>query len=518
MDWRHESWKIQDFHLSLLETGMFGDVEFLVGPGNVEPPKKIKAHKFILSVRSSVFETMFGEIWTKDVKDTEENGDSTTTVQSIRIPDAEPELFLSFLKFLYADAFVSTAEEANDLLYLGNKYNIAPLVTRCAELLMSKLTTKNVIGIYRTAILFDQNVLKATALTYLLVRAEQVFQEEEFLSLEVDHLRDLIQMDDLCISELDLFRAVMRWTVADLERNSLPPNPENIRKHLQEKILPHLRLLQMSVEEFSMGVARSGILTPEEIILTFQHFSVTTPSLKSKLPSLPFNMNRRRFEKNPNKITAASFPERLTAGLYLTSAICSTNNQTGSFLGRNGWIHTESTEFSTSRDIEILGIGLFGPGQQRYENGEIRAFLTTYEVEVTLFELIGGSSGRMNTRTTPARHEFGKVKRIVTTRSDFEVNFLRPTFIAAGKIYHIMLAFKGDETRHGSSRLSSTKVETPDGEVTFKFIRGFGKNTLLGHNEAPGRIRSIVFKRPSEPVSVDFYHFGGMGFAENWED
>lgn len=90
LDWRNGSSyrrTIHDLNKTLLETGRFSDVTFLVGPQE----ERISSHTLILSTRSAVFETMFSESWIESAK-RDENGRLV-----VEVPDIRAEPFKGFL-------------------------------------------------------------------------------------------------------------------------------------------------------------------------------------------------------------------------------------------------------------------------------------------------------------------------------------------------------------------------------------------------------------------------------------
>ncbi len=83
-NWQSGFQTIQDTNRNLLLTGKLSDVTFVVG----EEKKEVRAHKFILMSRSSVFEAMF-ERW-----DSSSSG-------PISVEDADFDAFNAFLEARY---------------------------------------------------------------------------------------------------------------------------------------------------------------------------------------------------------------------------------------------------------------------------------------------------------------------------------------------------------------------------------------------------------------------------------
>lgn len=82
-DWQANKIQIRERGEFMLYNEMLSDIHFIVGTGT--KMKKIPAHKFMLSIGSSVFYAMF-------------NSSLGSDLDEIEIPDVEPSAFLALLK------------------------------------------------------------------------------------------------------------------------------------------------------------------------------------------------------------------------------------------------------------------------------------------------------------------------------------------------------------------------------------------------------------------------------------
>ncbi len=112
---------------------------------------KIPAHKFILSSRSDVFETMF-------LSQFKESND-----KEIEIKDTNIEAFEVFLKCIYFDIFDSKAIKdyslVIDVFRLSHRYQTQELSHFIEEELIELITVSNVVDIYEFALIYDLNKL-----------------------------------------------------------------------------------------------------------------------------------------------------------------------------------------------------------------------------------------------------------------------------------------------------------------------------------------------------------------------
>jgi BTB/POZ domain-containing protein 1/2 len=69
------------------------------------------------------------------------------------------------------------------------------------------------------------------------------------------------------------FMFLCRWSEAECSRQQLPATPENKRSVLG-RALSLVRFPLMSVEEFAVGAAQSGLLSDREVVSLFLYFTV----------------------------------------------------------------------------------------------------------------------------------------------------------------------------------------------------------------------------------------------------
>jgi len=115
--------------LSMLETGEFSDVTFIINE------TRIKGHRCILASRSSFFKNMF----TVGMRESEE---SIISVQDINLPT-----FMKLLEFIYSDQLndLESAEQAIDVLVAANKYGLDRLKRLCEKFLVQLIDLENVV-------------------------------------------------------------------------------------------------------------------------------------------------------------------------------------------------------------------------------------------------------------------------------------------------------------------------------------------------------------------------------------
>lgn len=264
-NWQSSRTTVKERLQYMYNNEVMADVHFIVGKGpNFQ---RIPAHKFVLSIGSAVFDAMF-------------NGGMATTQNEIEIPDVEPSAFLSLLRFLYTDEVQIGPETVMTTLYAAKKYAVPALERACVEFLKRNLCSDNAFMLLTQARLFDEPQLAALCLETIDKNTNEALNAEGFTDIDLDTLCVVLERDTLGIRECKLFSAVCRWAGAEAQRQSLSVTSENQRAVLGRS-LSLIRFPLMTVEEFAVGAAQSGILTDREVVELFLHFTVNPkPSVK----------------------------------------------------------------------------------------------------------------------------------------------------------------------------------------------------------------------------------------------
>ena len=263
-NWQSTKTSVKERLAYLFNTEIMSDIHFLVGkPPNVQ---QIPAHKFVLSVGSAVFDAQF-------------NGPMATRDSVIEIPDVEPSAFLALLKFLYSDEVTIGPETVMTTLYTAKKYAVPALEKACVEFLKRNLSSDNAFMLLTQARLFDEPQLAALCLESIDKSTSEALNADGFTDIDHETLCVVLERDTLGIRECKLCAAVFRWAEAECTRRNLQPTPEN-QRHVLGRALRLIRFPLMSIEEFAMGPAQSGILEAPEVVQIFLYFTVNPkPSL-----------------------------------------------------------------------------------------------------------------------------------------------------------------------------------------------------------------------------------------------
>ncbi|WAR00321.1 BTBD2-like protein [Mya arenaria] len=428
-NWQASKPAIKERLAYLMNTEIMSDIHFRVG----KPPNSqiIPAHKFVLSVGSAVFDAQF-------------NGHMATSESVIDIPDVEPAAFVALLKFLYSDEVHIGPETVMTTLYTAKKYAVPALEKACVEFLKRNLSSDNAFMLLTQARLFDEPQLAALCLETIDKSTSEALNAEGFTDIDHDTLCVVLERDTLGIRESKLCTAVFRWSESECRRRNLQPTPEHQRQVLG-RALRLIRFPLMSIEEFAMGPAQSGILEDREVVQLFLYFTVNPK------PSI-------HFQDVPRCC--------LTGKEQVVSRFCQIESRWG-YSGTSDRIR-----FMVNRRIFVVGFGLYGS-----IHGP-----TEYQVNIQILQSDNGKVMGLNDTSFQCDG----------SNSTFRVMFKEPVEILPNVSYTACVTLKGPDSYYGSKGLRKVTHESVSGgKVTFQFHYAAGNNN--GTSVEDGQIPEIIF-------------------------
>lgn len=427
-EWDKTSDSLKDGVPFLFNKYLLSDVSFLVGVN--DPGVRIPAHRIVLCIRSTVFRKMFcGKMAMKE--------------NEIRLPDIEPDAFLCFLRYLYTDEVKIDGDTVTSVLYTAKKYDVRFLVKECLKLLWRNISRDNALVLFTQARLFDEPQLADTCLKIIDHSLRHLLVSNAFLELDQKSLCEILQHDSLQIREVDLFKAVVRWSEAECNRRSIQITPENQRLVIGQA-LNFIRFPLMTAEEFSTIVTSTEILTLEDVAI----FDNYTP-----------NSFRALFDDHSDLHTICRFREAKQR------KVCRKNE---------GILH--EVEFFVDQHIRLVGLGLYS---------SVREVL--YDVNITVKDVKG---------RTQSAHE----KRVVPPVSEttFQI-FFEPVVILPGTRYIIGVQMRNyadlKPYREYTGYNSFLRLEkTVDKETGKKVVFNFGPAGISRRIDVvSGQIPQFIF-------------------------
>ena len=221
--------------------------------------KEFHAHKYVLATSSSVFYAMF--YWELAEKNS-----------VVYLNDTNDDSLEEFLRFLYTDECNLTADNAVSVLYLAKKYIVPSLAEKCVELLETHLAAENVFVVLEQALKFDEEKLEKKCWDMIDMETSEAVVSDAFTDIRQSTLVEFLKRESLKVKEVDLFKAVVKWSEAECLRQEKKTNGTNKRAAVANAIY-QIRFASMTLEEFGQNVSVSGLLTSEELNLFYAKFS-----------------------------------------------------------------------------------------------------------------------------------------------------------------------------------------------------------------------------------------------------
>ncbi|XP_020790298.1 kelch-like protein 20 [Boleophthalmus pectinirostris] len=210
---RHPSTVLQGLN-SLRLNNAFCDVTLCCGG------QEFPCHRIVLASFSSYFQAMF----------------STDLIESkqerVAINGVEPQMIGMLVSYAYTSEVYISKANVQALLAAANLLDVMAVREACCRFMERQMDEMNCVGIHCFAEAHSCKVLEKRSMDYILEHFSSVYQQEEFLSLCVDKLTEIIASDHLNVPKEEVvFEAAVLWL------NKCPS-----RKQSFEKVLENVRL------------------------------------------------------------------------------------------------------------------------------------------------------------------------------------------------------------------------------------------------------------------------------------
>ncbi len=200
-DWQSSKKTVLERNMYMFDNELMSDVSFTCG----ESSRIFYAHKYVLATSSEVFFAMF-------------YGNLAEKESPIPITDAKEESFKEFLRFLYTDdCKITSAENAVQVMYLAKKYFISSLTEKCCKVLEAHIKLDNVFWVLEQAVHFDEKGLEENCWSTFLTNTLECVNSEAFCYIGLHTLNALLKIETLAITEVKLFKGVLRWVDSECE-------------------------------------------------------------------------------------------------------------------------------------------------------------------------------------------------------------------------------------------------------------------------------------------------------------
>lgn len=428
-----EDWQagrsVVDCNKFMLQNEINCDVTFLLG----QKKESIKAHKYMLVSRSSVFQSIFcGSLANDSRSDT------------IPVSDIDLETFRALLLFLYCEEADVKASNVKKLLYAAKKYAVKGLVDTCLSFLESSINVQNVCNILEQVHLYDGKNLEAKCMAFIYDHAEDVLKSQAFTSLCPSCVDHIVKADELVVKERLVYEAGMKWADKECKRRNLEVTDGNLRTVLGN-ILFHVRFPLLDPVYFTNAVSTRELLDFKEIIAIYQYYNG-----RAQPSNWKFCVNRRR-------------------GFSLSSVIRYNLISTEGFhRPKSG--ECDSIKFTCSEPILLHGASMYGSLDESAD----------YDVKIELWLCSEDENEQLSSNFVT----------LSTSRSQhmYDVMFTAPMALSPGKQYKISVEMNGPPTKLGYGG----KTDVIADGVNFHFMTEKGGKTTSEKGQIPG----LLFTQP----------------------
>ncbi|XP_069755420.1 kelch-like protein 6 isoform X2 [Narcine bancroftii] len=153
--------------------------------------------------------------------------------EKIVIKGVDANTMETLLDYTYTSKVYITRHNVQKILEAASLFQFLRMVDACANFLSEALHPDNCVGILRLADTHSLEVLRKCVQNYIVQNFPQVLKHDEFLELSAEILSEILQNDELCVTEEErVFETVMRWV----------RYREAERQHQLCQVLEHVRL------------------------------------------------------------------------------------------------------------------------------------------------------------------------------------------------------------------------------------------------------------------------------------
>ncbi|XP_055303138.1 BTB/POZ domain-containing protein 6-A-like isoform X2 [Sitodiplosis mosellana] len=203
--------------------------------------ERVPAHKAHLMVGSDVFAKMFNGSWKE--------------MDKVKIGDVSASAFKEFLQFFYVGQVKLTMENIAAVMNLGEMYNVTECLAVCTKFLKNNLNDENVCSNYELAILLNQEGLKKACEIFIGLNIKAVFKSTDFQTCDRKMLAQILKLNWMSCTEVDLFEACMSWVKVASKQDVL--TKETVQAHLGD-LFHEIRFGSMSLQMFAALIPTYG--------------------------------------------------------------------------------------------------------------------------------------------------------------------------------------------------------------------------------------------------------------------
>ncbi|UYV74842.1 hypothetical protein LAZ67_12001281 [Cordylochernes scorpioides] len=182
--------------------------------------------------------------------------------------------------YAYTDSLkLVSVEDAMVTAYASKKYLLPHLLRECLDFVESHVTPGNVGSAYEFGRALEARNVLFRCLQVVDRQTSAVLTSPAFTEIAASTLEMVTRRRHLNLrTEYALYVACVAWAHETCRRRGIPAEAETLREILAH-VMPFLRFLAMTAEEFCKGPAKSGILTKDECLSIFMNLAIPGSSI-----------------------------------------------------------------------------------------------------------------------------------------------------------------------------------------------------------------------------------------------
>lgn len=198
---------------------------------------------------------------------------------------------------MYCDEVDLSADVVLPILYASKKYMLPILTDKCVEYLEDNLQPDNVCMIYEHSILYEVDKLISKCVSFIETRTDDILSSSAFCDVSIESLLRILEFEKLTITELDLFKACVRWAGSECGRQEMEATAENQRQVLG-RALYLIHFPALCLPDFANVVSQTGILTAEEKCAVYDYMACDDAGVKTDVKNrIMFPISKRERPK-----------------------------------------------------------------------------------------------------------------------------------------------------------------------------------------------------------------------------
>ena len=145
------------------------------------------------------------------------------------------------------------------------------MAEKCCEILEASIKPENVFVVLEQAIQFDEKELEEKSWDIVLKKTQECLNSEAFCDIGLHTLNALLKKERLTVTEVELFKAVLKWTDSECARQGINiEEDKTARRRILGDSVYEIPFLEMSQEDIVKYVSPTEILADREMICLLQ--------------------------------------------------------------------------------------------------------------------------------------------------------------------------------------------------------------------------------------------------------